>query len=116
MKKPTLIKFFGRLSDADLHSKTSHVIQRMIGNSNFTTLQQEVTTLKELHQAYSLVLRHTQSRTCSTIAVKITERTKLIAYMQKLAVLIENICKGDAAKLLSSGFELAANKEHAPNS
>ncbi len=114
MKKPSLIKFYGRLAGADLEVKSSQIVYELTDNPYFPAIQPEVAILKELHAAFSKALSDASTRDRSAIAIKDEAKTKLADYMRLLAINIESQCMGDRAKMISSGFDLASDGESVP--
>lgn len=114
MKTPSLVTDYSRLSDANLEFKAQAVILSLTENPAFPETNPSFTEVSGLKTAFSTSLANALDGGRISIATKNKDRLALINCMRFLAANIESLAQGDKAKLLSSGFDLAAAGENVP--
>ncbi|HEY0668654.1 MAG TPA: hypothetical protein VGD22_10785 [Sphingobacteriaceae bacterium] len=114
MKTPTLVRDYARLSDANLDFKAQAVIISLTGNAYFPTTVPSLTDFTTVKTDFSTAMNNAVSGDRTAIALKNQAKSVLTEAMRLLAVNIEFLAKGDRAKLVSSGFDLAADGENVP--
>ncbi|MFN0254115.1 fibronectin type III domain-containing protein [Pedobacter ureilyticus] len=113
MKNQKLILDYNKLADAALTVKAINIKNGLTDNDNFPTTVPSLADFTLLQEAFDLALSKTVSADRIQIALKNQARATLLAAMRQLALDIDAQANGDRAKLLSSGFDLAANGETA---
>lgn len=113
MKNPKLILDYNRLSDAALSLKAINVKNSLTGNADFPTTTPSLADFTLIQEGYDTALSKIISGDRIQIALKNQSRATLLATLRQLALDIDAQANGDRAKLLSSGFDLAATGETA---
>ena len=108
MKNPKLILDYNRLSDAALSLKAINVKNSLTGNADFPTTIPSLADFTLIQEGYDTALSKIISGDRIQIALKNQTRATLLATLRQLALDIDAQANGDRAKLLSSGFDLAA--------
>ncbi|MNK58855.1 hypothetical protein D3C87_779530 [compost metagenome] len=112
MKNQKLILDYNRFSDATLAVKAINIKNGLTDNANFPTTVPSLVDFTALQETFDLALSKTVSADRIQIALKNQARVALLAAMRQLALDINAQANGDRAKLLSSGFDLAASGEN----
>ena len=112
MKKPIVSLSFTKLTDANLVTKTSHVIASMTGNSSYPTPTPALATVQTALEAFSEALTEAADGGKKKTALKNGARVELLDLLRNLALYVQQNINDDLAVLLSSGFD--AQKEPQP--
>lgn len=115
MKNSKLILDYNRLSDAALSLKAINVKNSLSGNEHFPTTTPMLADFILVQEGYDTALSKVISGDRVQIALKNQARMTLLATLRQLALDIDAQANGDRAKLLSSGFDLAAAGESSTN-
>jgi hypothetical protein len=99
----------GQLGDAALHVATS-----LTGNVNFTTPPITPAALTTQATGFNTSAANALNGTPADTLDKNTKRAALIAALDQLATYVDLTANGDAAKIISSGFNLASGSSHTP--
>lgn len=112
MRVSSLIKDYARLKDAELNLKAEEIILSLTGNVNFPETNPTLAEFTTVKEAFSTAWGNSLDSGRSSIALKNQAKLDLVNSMRFLAINIESIAKGDKAKLLTSGFDLAADGDN----
>ena len=105
---------YARLSDANLDFKAQAIITSLTGNTYFPTTVPALADFTTIKTDFSTAMENAISGDRTAIALKNQARKRLTGVMRLLAVNIEFQAEEDRAKLVSSGFDLAADGENVP--
>lgn len=102
-----------RYSDADLEAKTHTIINNLTGNPVFTTPVPTLSVVEDASEVYSGALLDASTGNRSKIAVKNASREALVLLLRQLCVYVNLTANGNAAELLTSGFDVSKDPEPA---
>ncbi len=111
MKKATTS--FTSLSDGNLESKTHEIITSMTGNPNFPNPIPALADITAAATAYTTALSKAGTGNRIDVADKNAKRDTLISQLRILCYSVNTIANGDAAMILSSGFDLSRDPQPA---
>ena len=111
MKKATTS--FTSLSDGNLESKTHEIITSMTGNPNFPNPIPALADITAAATAYTTALSKAGTGNRIDVADKNAKRDTLIGQLRILCYSVNTIANGDAAMILSSGFDLSRDPQPA---
>lgn len=114
MKNVKLIKDYSRLSDANLDLKAQMVIINLTGNPDFPVTEPTLADFTLVKASFNTALQNSQEGGRTAVAIKNQARKTLLASMRNLSINIESQAQGDRVKLVSSGFDLAADGANVP--
>ncbi|RYE34044.1 MAG: hypothetical protein EOP42_07820 [Sphingobacteriaceae bacterium] len=114
MKNVTLIKDYSKLSESNLDLKGGKIIAALTGNPDFPATVPTLADFAVVKNAYSANLVAATNGDRAAIAMKNQDRDTLLGSMRMLAINLEGLAQGNTAKLVSTGFDLAANGESVP--
>ena len=114
MKVSKLIKDYSKLSEANLDLKAQMVVINLTGNPHFPVTEPTLADFTLVRTAYTTALHNSVEGGKTAVAIKNQARVDLLANMRNLALDIEAQAQGDRAKMVSSGFDLAADGEGVP--
>jgi hypothetical protein len=100
-------------SDSELLVFTLSVLEKMTGNSYFTTPNPTLATVRAGHDEFQSALSKQQRGNKESTAVKNAKRDVLEDLLQRLANYVEEVAGNNEVILLSSGFELYKKAEKA---
>ena len=109
MKK--VINRFANLSDGLLESKTHSIISSMTGNAHFPTPAPTLAQLETAADNYSSALVKAGTGNRADVADKNAKRETLVEHLRRLCKSVNVIANGDAAMLLTSGFDLSKDPQ-----
>ena len=109
MKKATTS--FTSLSDGNLESKTHEIITSMTGNPNFPNPIPALADITAAATAYTTALSKAGTGNRIDVADKNAKRDVLIGQLRILCYSVNSIANGDAAMILSSGFDLSRDPQ-----
>ena len=109
MKKATTS--FTSLSDGNLESKTHEIITSMTGNPNFPNPIPALADITAAATAYTTALSKAGTGNRIDVADKNAKRDTLISQLRILCYSVNTIANGDAAMILSSGFDLSRDPQ-----
>jgi hypothetical protein len=109
MKFPRINTSFTAVSDSNFETKGQSIYTSMLDNPNFLTPVPSLAAVLEAQNNYSLALTAAQKRDRDAVAVKNEARNVLEALLAQLANYVNATANGDKTKLVSSGFDLAAD-------
>ncbi|MHB1178391.1 MAG: hypothetical protein ACYCZO_08675 [Daejeonella sp.] len=115
MRTPTLVKDYSRLSDNNLEFRAEAIAVSLADNPNFKATIPTLANFTRILAAFTSAMENINTGDRVNIAIKNQAREDLITSMKQLALNIESITPGDRAKLISSGFEIAADGDGAPS-
>ena len=114
MKIAKLIKDYSKLSEANLDFKSQMGVINLTGNPNFPVTEPTLADFIVVKSAYTTALQNSAEGGKTAVAIKNQAREELLTNMRNLSLNIEAQAQGDKAKLVSSGFDLAAEGENVP--
>jgi hypothetical protein len=88
------------------------VVDKMEDNPVFPNPPAALAELKKIQPEYQSSLAHAIGRDIEMIALKNNKKKIVLSLLDELAIYVTNICRGDRALLLSSGFDIT--KEGGP--
>lgn len=100
-------------SDSQLLVFSLSVIEKMTGNSHFTTPVPSLAAVKTGYDEFQMALSKQLKGNKESTVVKNAKRSALEDLLQRLTNYVEDIANNDEATLLSSGFELYKKAEKA---
>ncbi|TWI80570.1 hypothetical protein IQ13_3249 [Lacibacter cauensis] len=109
MKKA--ISSFSRMSDGNLESKTHSIISNMTGNANFPTPTPSLAALETAADNYSSALVKALTGNRADVADKNAKRAELENVLRSLCTYVNLTANGDAAMILSSGFDISKDPQ-----
>jgi hypothetical protein len=109
MKKATTS--FASLSDGNLESKTHEILTSMTGNTNFPTPIPALADVTTAADAYTAALAKAGTGNRIDVADKNAKRETLIGLLRSLSTYVNLVAKGDAAMILSSGFNISKDRQ-----
>ena len=109
MKKATTS--FASLSDGNLESKTHEIITAMTGNLNFPNPIPALADITAAATAYTTALSKAGTGNRIEVPDKNAKRETLIGQLRILCNHINTVANGDAAMILSSGFNLSKDRQ-----
>lgn len=112
MKIAKLIKDYSKLSEANLDFKAQMVVINLTDNPNFPVTEPSIANFTLIKNAYTAALQNSADGGRTAVAIKNQAKEDLLTNMRNLALNIEAQAQGDKAKLVSSGFDLAADGEN----
>lgn len=114
MKNITLIKDYSKLNEAQLDLKGGKIIASLTGNADFPNTVPTLHDFTTVKNTYSANLIAASSGDRSAIAMKNQDKDSLLGAMRLLAINLEGLALGNQAKLVGTGFDLAANGSNVP--
>lgn len=114
MKFATLIKDYLKLSESNLDLKGGKIIAALTGNADFPTTMPSLADFTTVKNTYSTNLVAASNGDRAAIAMKNQDKDSLLGAMRLLAINIEGLAQGNQAKMVSSGFDVAANGDSVP--
>ncbi len=102
---------FYSMSDSSLETKTHSIISSLTENANYTTPVPALATVTTASQEYSQALIGAGTGNRADIATKNICRDALTLLLQQLCVYVNLTANGNAAKLLTSGFDVSKDPE-----
>ncbi len=109
MKKATTS--FTTLSDGNLESKTHSIISSITGNANFPTPVPSIAVIEAAADNFSSALVKAQTGNRADVADKNAKRETLLAALRQLCSYVNLTANGDAAMLLTSGFDVSKDPQ-----
>ena len=107
MKKATLIRDYGKLSDAKLNLKGEDIVNALTENVNFPVTSPTLAVFTTTATDFTAALNNAAQGGKVAVADKNDKRVDLLDIMNALAANISGLAAGSRPKLLSSGFDLA---------
>ena len=98
---------FERYSDGNLESKAHTIISNMSGNPYFPTPVPAIADVQTAAADYSAALIDAKTGSRAAVATKNDMREALTVLLRSMAGYVNFVANGDAAKLLTSGFDLS---------
>ena len=95
-----------RFSDSLFGTKGDFIVNSMLGNPTFQTLEPEVTAVKATLENYKSLLAKSENGGKDTIAQKNSSRADLESLLSSLGLKVQNLSNGDELVIISSGFDL----------
>lgn len=114
MKFVTLIKDYSKLSESNLDLKGGKIIAALTGNADFPVTMPTLLDFTTVKNTYSTNLVAASNGDRAAIAMKNQDKDSLLGAMRLLAINIEGLAQGNQAKMVSSGFDVAANGDSVP--
>ncbi len=114
MKFATLIKDYSKLSESNLDLKGGKIIAALTGNADFPATMPSLADFTTVKNTYSSNLVAASNGDRAAIAMKNQDKDSLLGAMRLLAINIEGLAPGNQAKMVSSGFDVAANGDSVP--
>ena len=114
MRKPTLVKDYSKLNEANLEVKSTEIIANLTGNVNFPVTVPSLADFTLIKDEYSSKLIAASNGDKSAIAFKNESKQQLLDNLRFLAINVEAQALGNRAKMVTSGFDLAASGENVP--
>ncbi|WP_299289200.1 hypothetical protein [uncultured Mucilaginibacter sp.] len=114
MKYITLIKDYSKLSESNLDLKGGKIIASLTGNLDFPATLPSLADFTTVKNTYSNNLVAASNGDRAAIALKNQDKDSLLGTMRLLAINLEGLALGNQAKLVSTGFDLAANGDSVP--
>lgn len=114
MRKPTLVKDYSKLNEANLELKSTEIIANLTGNVNFPVTVPSLADFTLIKDNYSSKLIAAGNGDKSAIAFKNESKQQLLDNLRFLAINIESQAMGNRAKMVTSGFDLAGSGENVP--
>jgi hypothetical protein len=112
MQTQKVIIDMGKLTDVKLDQQADSIITAMTGNPTFATPDPALAVVSTALTEYRTALVAAATGAHEAVAIKTQKREALEALLRDLGLYVEKICKGDVAKILSSGYK--ASKEGSP--
>jgi hypothetical protein len=109
MKK--VLSNFSKYSDGGFESKTHTILSSMTGNASFPTPVPALTAVQTAADAYAAALIKASTGNRADIADKNEKRELLTGLLRSLSTYVNLTANGDAAMLLSSGFDVSKDRE-----
>lgn len=106
---------FAQLTDADLNNFAVGIINGLTGNATFPTPPVTVAALTAGQKAFESALAAANGGGLQQTAIKDASHDALIGLLRQEALYVQQQANGDPAKILSSGFQVAA-AGHSPQS
>jgi hypothetical protein len=104
-----VLNTFIRQADGRLVNTSYRVVENSKGNAHFPDQTLVLAVEKDLDEYHKSFI-NAGSGDSIMVAIKNDKKAKLCESLTQLADYVNSVCKGDKAKLLSSGFQLAATK------
>ncbi len=114
MKFVTLIKDYSKLSESNLDLKGGKIIAALTGNPDFPVTMPTLSDFMQVKNTYSTNLVAAANSDRAAIVMKNQDKDSLLGAMRLLAINIEGLAQGNQAKMVSSGFDVAANGDSVP--
>jgi hypothetical protein len=105
---------FAKLSDAAFSSKGLTIYTSMLTNAYYPTPVPDMPTISAALQAYTNALVAAQTKERTAVQLKNQARAALTANLKLLGVYVTLTANGDAAKLASSGYDMAKSRSPKP--
>ena len=99
---------FAQLTDADLNKFATGVVVGLTGNATFPTPPVSVASLGAGQKAFESALAAASGGGMQQTAIKNASHDTLIGLLRQEAIYVQQQANGDQAKILSSGFQVAA--------
>jgi hypothetical protein len=99
---------FAQLMDADLNNFALGVVNGLKGNNTFPTPPVTVASLGTAQNAFADALAASNGGGVMQTAIKDSSHDALIGLLRQEALYVQQTVAGDQAKILSSGFQIAA--------
>ena len=112
--KNRVLRDYAAKADGQLGDTALHVATSLTGNANFTTPTIPPATLTTQANGFNTAAAKALNGTPSDTLDKTNKRAALIASLDQLATYVDLIANGDAAIILSSGFNLASSSSRTP--
>ena len=103
---------YKKQGDSDVLITSQRVTGKLENNSNFTNLPAAHADLKKLLPDFQTSVVNAKGREKELIAIKNSNKAKLVALLTELADYVTIACNGDRAKLLSSGFDITGDRSN----
>lgn len=100
-----------KLSDGILESKTHSIISSMTGNAHFPTPTPSLAEIETAADNFSSALVKAGTGNRADVADKNAKREVLVDQLRRFCKSINVIANGDAAMLLTSGFDLSKDPQ-----
>jgi hypothetical protein len=114
MKKPSVIKSYNKLSDANLNTRAETIVNALTDNINFPTTTPPFAEFSAASTLYNTRLNAAvSSRSRLDIILKNDARESLLNIMFLLGINIESLSGQDLSKMATSGFVLSSQGGHA---
>jgi len=110
MKKVKIILTFIYCSAGDLVKITRRILDSLKGNAQFPNPTPAFTEIENKLEVYMVALSAAGGRDREKVAIKDNKQAELRQLLTELAHYVTQTCKGDKAMLLSSGFDISAEK------
>jgi len=98
---------YGNKGDKELAKTGLHIGTCLLGNGNFTTPPITPAALTTQANSFNAAIATAENNTPATTQVKNAVRIALVAALDQLANYVDFTANGDAAKIASSGFNVA---------
>jgi len=112
MKTAKVLFDFSKYTDSELDQQAQAIVLAMTGNAAFTTPDPTLPTVDTAITEYQSALSEAATGDRQATAIKDQKREALEDILKDLGLYVEKLCKGDVAKILSSGYK--ASKESTP--
>ena len=108
MNKAIVSKTFSpkKYRDMKLFSKAGSILEQMSNNAYFPNIEAQLAELGEKIESYKAALSESRLGGRLTTVLKRNSRRDLEVCLQELATYVQLTCKGDAAVIASSGFDM----------
>lgn len=104
--KNITIRSFKRAGDNKLPATIRLIIGRLKADQRFAPLAEQITATEKALTEYDEALTAAAGGERSLIVVKNTKREIVRSLMADLAISVQQLCKGDEAMLVNTGFDL----------
>lgn len=95
-----------KYADPELVTKTGHIVEKMTGNTYFTTPDPELGDITTTNNAFIAALARMQNGSKEDTVIKNNCRAALETMLKSEADYVQRISHGDEAIILSSGFDV----------
>lgn len=111
MKNSKISVSFTKFSDADILTKSEHILQSMTGNVSFPNPIPTLAELQTAIDAYSVALTNAKGLGKVPVAIKNQTRAVLEQLLFQLGMFVMYVANGDETILITSGYTLTRTPE-----
>jgi len=105
---------YTRMTDNEVVSRGTAVVNGMTGNPNFTNVPVDLTALKSNIDRLAALIAEALDGSKKIVAQKNSERENVIGMLRLLGRYVEVTCRSDLAMFQSSGFQPAPPRQPSP--
>jgi hypothetical protein len=110
IKLNRILMTFNYCSAGDLIKITRRILDSMKDNNQFPNPTPSLADVENAYEAYSTALSKAGGGDRVLVAIKDGQQAILLQMLTELAYYVTQICKGDKALLLGSGFDISGEK------